>query len=92
MFQRMGIVRPYDTVDRGRYDVTKNPYDDYLFKVPSLRNVALTQPYFHDGRIRTLPEAVDKMAWHQLGRTLEPKDREAIVAFLRALSDESRGS
>ncbi len=90
IYQRIGIVNPFPTADRGRYEVTKNDSDEYVFKVPSLRNVALTGPYFHDGSIRDLPTAVDKMAWHQLGIVINPKDRDAIVAFLRSMSDVNR--
>jgi cytochrome c peroxidase len=90
-FQRIGIVNPYPTSDHGREELTRNPSDDFVFKVPSLRNVALTPPYFHDGKVRDLPTAVEKMAWHQLGIKIKPQDRDAIVAFLRSLSDVKRG-
>lgn len=86
-FQRIGIVNPYDTPDHGRFELTKNENDDKVFKIPSLRNVALTAPYFHDGRIIDLPAAVERMAWHQLGMKIQPRERDEIVAFLRALSD-----
>ncbi|MFN2442533.1 MAG: cytochrome-c peroxidase [Thermoanaerobaculia bacterium] len=86
-FQKIGIVNPYDNEqDRGRYEVTSKPIDQFVFKVPSLRNVAATPPYFHDGRIRTLEEAVERMVWHQLGTEIPPEDRDAIVAFLGSLS------
>jgi cytochrome c peroxidase len=93
-FMKLGLIHPYDdnTNDLGRYEVTKQLADRYAFKVPSLRNVALTGPYFHDGSIRELPNAVDRMAWHQLGRKITPEDREKIVAFLNALSDVKRAS
>ncbi|MFZ9870333.1 MAG: cytochrome-c peroxidase [Candidatus Kapaibacteriota bacterium] len=90
MYQKLGLVNPYDSKDAGRYEVTKDPADSLMFKVPSLRNVALTAPYYHDGSIPTLDSAVTSMAWHQLGRKLETKDRDLIVAFLSALSDPSR--
>lgn len=89
-FQRIGIVNPYPTSDHGREELTKNPSDNFVFKVPSLRNVALTAPYFHDGKVRDLPTAVEKMAWHQLGTKIKPQDRDAIVAFLGSLSDTKR--
>ncbi len=89
-FQRIGIVNPYPTSDHGRFEVTKNPSDDFVFKVPSLRNVALTAPYFHDGSVRDLPTAVERMAWHQLGIRIKPADRDDIVAFLKALSSTDR--
>jgi cytochrome c peroxidase len=92
-YMKMGLIRPYENkADRGRYEVTKSFGDDYVFKVPSLRNVSSTAPYFHDGRIASLPAAVDRMAWHQLGKKLETPKRDAIVAFLAALSDEGRAS
>jgi cytochrome c peroxidase len=89
-FQRIGIVHPYPTTDHGRFEVTRNPDDDFVFKVPSLRNVALTAPYFHDGSVRDLPTAVERMAWHQLGIRIKPADRDDIVAFLKSLSSTSR--
>ena len=61
-----------------------------MFKVPSLRNVALTEPYFHDGGAATLPEAVAKMAFHQLGKQLGEQDVASIVAFLKSLTDKAR--
>ena len=72
--------------DAGRFDVTKNPADMYVFKVPSLRNVAMTPPYFHDGSVATLPEAVRIMGQVQLGKTLSDADVHDIVAFLRSLT------
>lgn len=88
-FMKVGLMHPYETTDLGRYEVTKELADRYAFKVPSLRNVALTAPYFHDGSIDALPKAVDRMAWHQLGKKLTPEEREKIVAFLGALSDQT---
>ena len=87
----MGQVNPYEnTEDLGRYDVTKNEADKYLFKVPSLRNVALTAPYFHDGKVAKLEEAVKKMAWMQLGKEISDEEVNKIVTFLKALSDKDR--
>jgi len=86
MFQKIGLVHPYPTEDLGRYAVTKNEADKYFFKVPSLRNVAKTAPYFHDGSVKTLPEAVRKMAWHQLGKDLSDADVQSIVVFLGSLT------
>ncbi len=92
MYQKIGVFKTYygarEDADLGRYNVTKNERDKYFFKVPSLRNVAETAPYFHDGSIPTLEGAVDMMALHQLGRKLSHDDRVKLVAFLRALSDE----
>ncbi len=88
-FQKLGIINRYpNQEDRGRFEVTSDEIDEFVFKVPALRNVALTSPYFHDGAVPTLDAAVERMAWLQLGRKLAPDQREAIVAFLHALSDE----
>jgi cytochrome c peroxidase len=88
LFMKMGLVKPYkNTHDTGRYVVTQNPADKYVFKVPALRNVAQTAPYFHDGAANTLEEAVDQMAQLQLGRTLEKQQISDIVAFLHALDN-----
>jgi cytochrome c peroxidase len=86
MYQKIGLVHPYPTADLGRYEVTKSEADRYAFKVPSLRNVAKTRPYFHDGRIPTLEEVAVLMAHHQLGRELPDEDVKAIVAFLGSLT------
>ncbi len=92
-FQKVGLVNPYEnTTDLGRFDVSKDESDKLKFKVPSLRNVALTGPYFHDGASVKLDETVTKMAWMQLGRKLTPEETSSIVAFLRALSDKERGA
>jgi cytochrome c peroxidase len=87
-YMKLGMVEPYETNDLGRYEVTKNEADKYVFKVPSLRNVAKTGPYFHDGSVATLEDAVTKMAKHQLGKTLSDADRTSIVTFLGALTGE----
>ncbi len=93
MYQKFGIVGDYLTqrgplteADAGRFNVTKDEADRGVFRVPSLRNVALTAPYFHDGSAKTLPDAVDVMIKYQLGRTVAQKDRDALVSFLRTLS------
>jgi len=86
MFQKLGLVNPYETKDLGRYEVTKKDTDKYFFKVPSLRNVDKTGPYFHDGSVKSLDEAIRLMAWHQLGKKLEPADVQSIATFLRALT------
>ena len=86
MFQKLGLVKPYPTKDEGRAKVTGNPADAYVFKVPMLLGVAETGPYFHDGSVATLEEAVRLMASHQLGKELAPEELAAILAFLRALS------
>lgn len=87
-YQKLGAVKPYETKDAGRMDVTKNEADKHFFKVPSLRNIAKTGPYFHDGSVATLEDAVKLMADHQLGKTLSDADVASIVTFLNALTGE----
>lgn len=86
-FQKVGLVNPYENKeDLGRAKVTKDADDNYKFKVPMLRNVALTEPYFHDGQQTTLDQVVRKMAWMQLGRQLTDEEAKVLVAFLGSLS------
>ena len=89
-FQKFGVVKPYekDTVNLGRYEVTGKESDKYVFKVPTLRNIELTAPYFHDGSTYDLSEAVDVMAEYQLGVQLTPEENRKIVAFLKTLTGE----
>ena len=89
-FQKMGVVEPYKTKNaaEGRSAVTGKEVDRFTFKVPTLRNVELTYPYFHDGAVNTLPEAVDIMGRLQLGRKFSPTENAKIVAFLRSLTGE----
>ena len=98
MYQKFGVfAAPGDgdsstaVVDLGRYEVTKVPRDRGVFRVPSLRNVAVTAPYFHDGRARTLEDAVDTMARVQLGMTLTAEEIGVIVQFLHTLTGEYHG-
>jgi cytochrome c peroxidase len=90
MFMKLGLVHPYPTKDEGRFEVTKDPDDKFKFKVPMLRNIAITGPYFHDGSIKTLEEAVRKMAYHQLDKQLTDTEVKQIVAFLNTLTDKPR--
>lgn len=90
VFQKVGLVNPFPTDDKGRFDVTKDEDDEYKFKVPMLRNIALTGPYFHKGQIATLEETVQKMAWHQLGKELTQDQVKSLVAFLHTLTDKAR--
>lgn len=85
MYQKLGLVKSYETLDRGRGASTGHDIQDFFFKVPSLRNVTETAPYFHDGSIETLEEAVQLMGEHQLGKTLDGAEVRSIVAFLGAL-------
>jgi cytochrome c peroxidase len=89
-FQKMGIVEPYQTTNpaEGRSAVTGKDADRFTFKVPTLRNVELTYPYFHDGEAETLAEAVDIMGRLQLGRTYTPGENAQIVAFLESLTGD----
>ena len=86
MYQKLGLVRPYDDDDRGRAEVTGKAADEQVFKVPSLRNIEKTGPWFHDGSVATLDEAVRLMGAHQLGRDLSDEQVAEIVAFLGALT------
>ena len=90
-YQKMGLVNPYEnTTDVGRFAVTQDEDDKLKFKVPTLRNIALTAPYFHDGTIATLEEAVPKMAKLQLGKDLSEAEVKSLVAFLQTLTDKAR--
>jgi cytochrome c peroxidase len=88
MYNKFGIIYKVDDINLGRYNVTKNPADKYFFKVPSLRNVTKTAPYFHNGAISDLHEAVFFMAKHQVGRPITKEEVDKIVAFLHALEGE----
>jgi thiosulfate dehydrogenase len=90
-FMKAGLYHPYKNQDDlGRYDVTQRERDKQVFKVPSLRNVTLTGPYFHDGQVATIAEAVDRMAWMQLDVKLKDDEIKQIVQFLTSLADRPR--
>ncbi len=90
-YQKMGVAHPYSNeADLGRYEVTGKASDKYLFKVPTLRNVTITAPYFHDGAVSSLTEAVRQMAWLQLGFKLPDRKVADITAFLSTLTDKKR--
>lgn len=98
MFARLGVMRDYfkdrghvTQADHGRFNVTGVPEHTHVFKVPSLRNVALTAPYFHDGSQQTLEQAVATMGKYQLNVTIPPRDIALIVHFLRTLTGEYDG-
>lgn len=89
MYQKIGIFEPYPNQENlGRYEITKIESDKMVFKVPSLRNVAKTAPYYHDGSIPTLDVCVQFMAYYQLGRFLDQQTVDDIVAFLESLTGE----
>ena len=98
-YELMGLYRPYfkqrgaelTEEDNGRYKQTKLEHDRHRFKVPGLRNVELTWPYYHDGTRHTLDEAVADMARYQADEDLDADQVQAIVAFLRTLTGEYEG-
>jgi len=91
-FKKFGVVSDYwketrsQEIDKGRFNVTRDSADLYVFKVPTLRNVAMTPPYFHDGSVKTLPEAVRIMATVQLGTDLTDEETRDVVSFLGNLT------
>jgi cytochrome c peroxidase len=98
MYQKLGIMDDYfatkgktSEADQGRFNITKQEEDRHFFRVPSLRNVALTPPYLHDGSAQTLDDAVLIMARFQLGKELDKSDVRKISAFLRSLTGEYLG-
>jgi cytochrome c peroxidase len=91
IYQKLGRVSDIPnilTLDKGKFLLTNEAIDEYIFKVPTLRNIAETAPYFHNGSIQSLPEAVRIMAASQLGRDLTDNEVEDIVAVLQAFSAE----
>jgi cytochrome c peroxidase len=88
-YQVLGLAKPWpDTSDPGREKVTGNAADRMMFKVPGLRNIAETQPYYHNGKVETLEQAVSRMAEYQLGETLNQNQVRSIVTWLKALTGE----
>ena len=85
-YKKIGLVEPYDTEDLGRFEVTGIESDKKAFKVPSLRNIAQTGPYFHDGSVETLDEAIELMAKHQLGKDVGQGFVKHVKAFLGSLT------
>lgn len=92
MYQKFGLAGNYwnftnsEKVDNGRFLVTNNESDKFLFKVPSLRNIEKTHPFFHDGSIKSLDEAVKIIAKLQLNRDLTDQEVKEIVTFLKSLT------
>ena len=98
LFQKLGIFEDFfkdrpsvSRADLGRFNVTGRERDRHVFRVPSLRNVAVTAPYLHDGSVATLEEAVAIVARYQLGRRISDQDVKRIVAFLRTLTGTFQG-
>lgn len=98
MYQKIGVMRDYfgdddraDVPHNDRFRLTGQDADRDSFRVPSLRNVALTAPYLHDGSVKNLADAVDVMAKYQLGRRISLEDKNAIIAFLKTLTGEFNG-
>lgn len=87
-YKKLGLFEPYETDDLGRYEVTGLETDKRVFKVPGLRNVTKTAPYFHDGSVATLDEAIRKMAKYQLGRDVGPGFINDVKAFLGSLASK----
>lgn len=98
LYQKFGIFYDYirargniTDADHGRKNITGKASDDYVFKVPTLRNIEVTAPYLHDGQAETLAEAIQIMGTTQLGRELSSKDITLIEAFLRTLTGQYKG-
>lgn len=90
MYKKLGMVEPYKTADEGRFVITGLEIDKKVFKVPSLRNVTKTGPYFHDGSVATLDDAIEEMAEHQLGREVGPGFIADVKAFLGSLTSKGK--
>jgi cytochrome c peroxidase len=89
MFQKLGLMKAWPTTrDRGRFELTQKNEDYMVFRVPSLRNVAMTGPYLHDGSLTSLNEVVRMMARHQIGKELTDPQIAAIVTWLGALTGD----
>ena len=98
MLAKFGVMADYFAVrgevteaDYGRYNITKEEADRYVFRVPSLRNTTLTGPYFHDGSAVTLEAAVTTMTRYQLGRVIETRERDLLIQFLKTLEGDTAG-
>jgi cytochrome c peroxidase len=89
MFEKLGVYGAFDSKDSGRHSVTGQEADHMVFKVPQLRNVALTGPWFHDGSGTSLETVIEIMGRIQLNLTLKPEEIEEISAFLRALTGKN---
>ncbi len=85
-YQRFGALNEYKNCQGDRYEITHDPFDKCVYKVPTLRNIALTAPYFHDGSAKNLEDAIQTMAYYNLGYYLEKDKVKAIEAFLKTLT------
>jgi cytochrome c peroxidase len=89
LYQKLGMVQAWpDSSDSGRFKVTKSQSDQMVFKVPSLRNIEKTGPYFHNGKIGTLEQAVSSMAEYQLGKKLTDAQVKSIVTWMKSLTGD----
>lgn len=88
LFNKFGVMKETNSRSLGRYEVTGNEAEKYYFKVPTLRNIALTSPYLHDGRYENLEDAVKFMARYQLGKTISEDEIKKIIGFLNSLTGE----
>jgi cytochrome c peroxidase len=88
---KLGVINPWpNQADQGKFALTKSESDRMVFKVPSLRNVSSTGPYFHDGSVDTLEYAVNRMAYHQLGKDLSEEKMLSIANWLRTTRSADR--
>jgi cytochrome c peroxidase len=89
LYQKAGLVKPWpNQKDQGRFEVTKKDHDKMMFKVPSLRNIEKTGPYFHDGSIATLEQAIRQMSEHQTERVLTDTEVQQIATWMKSLTGE----
>lgn len=89
LYQKLGLAKAYpDTADEGRSKISKNEGDKFFFKVPSLRNIEMTAPYFHNGKVVTLDESVKQMSEYQLGGKLTDAQVTSIITWLKSLTGE----
>ena len=89
VYQKLGVVKPWpNQTDQGRYQLTKDEIDKMVFKVPSLRNIKKTGPYFHDGSVPTLDQAIRNMAVHQRGVTLTDAQVKSIEIWMDSLTGQ----
>ncbi|MFK5975943.1 MAG: cytochrome-c peroxidase [Sulfurovum sp.] len=88
IYNKFGVYESIKSKELGRYNITHKEEDKYMFKVPSLRNVAITAPYMHDGRSKTLKEAINLMSKYQLGRVVRENEMDDLIHFLKSLTGE----